>query len=208
MKASTVFFAAALGALGLGAAQAQSVAADSMSDARRVAVTTCATCHGPQGRSISPKFPRLAGQQASYLAAQMNAFKNHTRGDPDALGYMWGMASTLDDDLIAGLSAYYAAQRPADGVRGDATAIARGREIYLNGLLDKGIPACAACHGPEAKGTSDFPRLAGQSSQYILKQLGAYQNNLRNVAIMHGVASGLRMSEMAPLAAYLNSLGP
>jgi cytochrome c553 len=208
MKVQALILAAALGALGVSAASAQDSTSDQAAEARRVAVTTCTACHGPQGRSISPKFPRLAGQQATYLVAQMHAFNAHTRGDPDALGYMWGMASTLDDEQIAGLAAYYSAQRPADGTPGDSATIARGKEIYLNGMVDKGIPACAVCHGPNAAGTADFPRLAGQSAQYILKQLGAYQNNLRNVAIMHGVASGLRITEMTALATYLNSLGP
>src|SRR5579863_4540888 len=67
--------------------------------ATRIAVGTCATCHGPQGQSIQPKFPVLAGQHANYLLAQLQAFKTQTRGDPDAIGYMWGMAGPLPDEL-------------------------------------------------------------------------------------------------------------
>ena len=85
--------------------------------------------------------------------------------------------------------------------------IARGREIFVAGVAAEGIPPCATCHGPEAAGTDDFPRLAGQHAQYLLKQLRSFQNNLRNVAIMHGVAGGLQGSEMTAVAAYLQSLG-
>ena len=175
--------------------------------ARQVAVSTCATCHGPQGRSIAPKFPMLAGQHANYLAAQLKAFKAQTRGDPDALGYMWGMAAPLGDDMIAALAAYYSAQSPGRGEHGDAGEIARGAGIYANGVAAEGIPPCISCHGPGAAGTDDFPRLAGQHAQYLLKQLHSFQNNLRNVAVMHGVAQGLQGKDMHAVAAYLESLG-
>ncbi len=132
--------------------------------AQRVAATTCATCHGPQGRSSTPKFPVLAGQHASYLIAQMKAFKAQTRGDPDALGYMWGMAAPLDDAMIEALAAYYSAQAPGKGHAGDAATVARGAEIFSNGIAAEGIPPCVSCHGANAAGTDDFPRLAGQHS--------------------------------------------
>ena len=174
--------------------------------AQRVAVATCATCHGRQGRSVSPKFPVLAGQHAGYLAAQLKAFKAQTRGDPDALGYMWGMAAPLDDAMIAALAAYYAAQRPTYGSSGDAVVIAHGADIYANGIAAEGIPPCLACHGPGAVGTDEVPRLAGQHAQYVLKQLRSFQSNLRDVAVMHGVAQGLQTKEMQAVASYLQSL--
>ncbi len=176
--------------------------------ARRVAIGTCANCHGPEGHSILPKYPVLAGQHANYLAAQMHAFKAQTRGDPDALGYMWGMAATLDDDLITGLADYYSRQKPVAGKTVAGPALARGKDLYLNGDPANGIPACAACHGPDAEGTDAFPRLAGQHSQYLIKQLKSFQSNLRNVAVMHGVAQGMKSEEMEAVALYLQSLGP
>lgn len=174
--------------------------------AQRVAVTTCATCHGPQGRSSTPKFPVLAGQHASYLVAQMKAFKAQTRGDPDALGYMWGMAAPLDDGLIEALAAYYSAQKAGPGRGSEAATVARGAEIFTNGITAEGIPPCISCHGANAAGTDDFPRLAGQHAQYLLKQLHSFQSNLRNVAVMHGVAQELKTPEMTAVAAYLQSL--
>lgn len=187
--------------------QSQEISAENRDAALRVAVTTCATCHGSQGRAISPKFPNLAGQHADYLVTQMKNFKSHTRGDPDALGYMWGMAAPLDDALITAIAAYYSTQRPALGTAGNPASIARGQDIYINGVASAGIPACAACHGSTATGTDQFPRLAGQSAQYLIKQLRSFQNNLRDVAIMHGVASGLKINQMEDVAKYLNSLG-
>ena len=188
---------------GLGADE---VSAEARLAAQHVAVMTCATCHGPQGRSIVPKFPALAGQHAKYLVTQLQAFKAQTRGDPDALGYMWGMASPLSDEMIAALAAYYGAQSPGAGSAGDAGAIARGADIYTNGVAAEGIPPCVACHGPGAVGTDDYPRLAGQHAQYLLKQLRSFQNNMRNVAVMHGVAQDLKATEMEAVAAYLQSL--
>jgi cytochrome c553 len=194
------------GALGAAPAMTADVSPDMQAAARRVAVTVCSTCHGRQGRNEQPKFPQLAGQHANYLVAQMKNFRSQLRGDPDALAYMWGMAATLDDDLIDALAAYYSTQHPVTGVRSDPTLVARGREIYLNGVAADGVPPCASCHGPAALGTDEFPRLAGQHAQYVLKQLRSFQSNLRNVAIMHGVAGGLHGDEMSSVAAYLQSL--
>ncbi len=173
--------------------------------AEKLAVTVCGTCHGPEGNSKQPKFPRLAGQNANYLAAQLKAFRSQARGDPDALGYMWGMAAELDDDTIAALAAYYAAQKPGAGPRGDAAAIKTGRDIYEHGIPAEGVPACSSCHGADAHGTQDFPRLAGQHAQYILKQLASFQSNMRKVAIMHGVAQNLRLPQMESVAAFLQA---
>jgi len=173
--------------------------------ARTVAITICGTCHGPVGNNTNPKFPVLAGQNANYLATQLKAFRSESRGDPDAIGYMWGMAARLEDDTIAALAAYYTAQKPEATPGGNAAAVATGRDIYQNGIAAAGVPDCSSCHGPDAHGTKEFPRLAGQHSQYILKQLGSFQNNMRDVAIMHGVAMNLRAPQMQAVAAYLEA---
>jgi cytochrome c553 len=187
------------------AARAEEPDAGDKLHAQKVAVTVCGTCHGPTGNSTQPKFPRLAGQNANYLATQLKAFRSQVRGDPDAIGYMWGMAAELDDDTIAALAAYYAAQKPDASRAGDAAAIARGREIYEKGISAEGVPACSSCHGPDAHGTQDFPRLAGQHAQYVLKQLASFQSNMRKVAVMHGVAQNLRLPEMESVAAFLEA---
>lgn len=194
--------------LGISLVHAEETDAAGRAAAERVAVGTCATCHGPRGHSISPKFPVLAGQHANYLAAQLQAFKAQTRGDPDALGYMWGMAAPLDDELIASLADYYSRQTPVAGPVESAAMIDRGKEIYQSGDATAGVPPCAACHGPAAAGTDNYPRLAGQHVQYLMKQLRSFQNGMRNVAVMHGVARGLQVNDMQAVASYLQTLGP
>ena len=198
MNTKRISFLATLAALAVsGLTLAADLDPEAKAAAQHVAVLSCGVCHGPQGRSTTPKFPVLAGQHASYLIAQLKAFKAQTRGDPDALGYMWGMAAPLNDD---------SKQSPATGHGGDAATIARGAEIFSKGIAAEGIPPCISCHGPNAAGTDDFPRLAGQHSQYLLKQLRSFQSNLRNMAVMHGVASELKTNEMSAVAAYLQSL--
>jgi len=197
------------GLIGVRAIAADEVSPEIRAAALKVAVTTCATCHGPQGVSISPKFPRLAAQSAVYITAQMKNFKTHARGDADAVGYMWGMSAPLDDDVIAGLAEYYSKQIPASGATdGDAAATSRGKTLYQEGNAANGVPPCASCHGVNAAGTADFPRLAGQTTQYLVKQLRAFHNNMRDVAVMHGVTTGLNEGNMTDVAAYLASLGP
>ena len=104
---------------------------------------------------------------------------------------------------IDALARYYGAQSALPSAHGDSAVIKRGREIYEHGIEAEGVPACSACHGPDAHGLQDFPRLAGQHAQYVLKQLASFQSNMRNVAVMHGVAQNLRLDEMKAVAAYL-----
>src|SRR5215472_3933717 len=197
--------AAALLAIAAPGARADEPDAAARAHAQRIAITVCGTCHGPNGNSMNPKYPRLAGQNANYLAAQLKAFRAQTRGDPDAIGYMWGMASQLDDGTIQALAAYYAAQRAEPSASGASPAITRGRQIFAQGVTAQGVPACSSCHGPDAHGLQDFPRLAGQHAQYVLKQLASFQNNMRNVAIMHGVAQNLNLGDMDAVAAFLET---
>jgi cytochrome c553 len=210
MKSNLTITLGGILALALQVANAQEVddSGARAAAAERIAVGTCTACHGPQGHSYSSKFPVLAGQHASYLVAQLQAFRAQTRGDADALGYMWGMAAPLDDSMMAGLADYYAAQAPRRGPAGDPALIARGKSIYENGDAAQGVPPCAACHGANAVGTDAYPRLAGQHVQYLIKQLRSFQNNMRNVAVMHGVARGLQVTDVEAVATYLQSLGP
>jgi cytochrome c553 len=171
----------------------------------KIAIGTCGTCHGRDGNSTQPKFPRLAGQRPTYLVTQLKGFRAQTRGDPDAISYMWGMASQLDDTTMETLAAYYATQTAQVSPGGDAALVARGREIYEHGVAAQGVPACSTCHGADAHGQQDFPRLAGQHAQYALKQLASFQSSMRNVAVMHGVAQNLHLDDMQAVAAYLEA---
>lgn len=178
------------------------------SDARKLATEVCASCHGPRGESISPAFPRLAGQQAEYLEGQLKAFRDRTRADPMAQAYMWGMTSQLDDGTIKKLSAYYAEQKPVAGKTADAKLAQQGKAIYEAGIPGANVQACATCHGKNAEGNSTFPRLAGQHAEYLVKQLVLYKSLLReggNAPIMHNISAGMSFEQMEAVGAYLMS---
>ena len=174
--------------------------------AARMATEVCASCHGPAGRSTAPTFPRLAGQTAPYVETQLKAFRDQTRGDPDAVAYMWGMASQLSDSTIAALAEYYAQQKPAEGSQASPAAIAAGRQIFEQGVPSQQIPACETCHGKGAVGVGAIPRLAGQHGPYLFKQMLVIQNVLRQAPVMHGVVKDLSREQMQQVAAYLASL--
>lgn len=181
-----------------------------MTDAQRAAlrktIDTCATCHGVNGRSVSPTFPNLASQTAPYLELQLHAFKDQSRADPDAQAYMWGMASQLNDAMISALANYFAAQPAPVGTTGNVTLMAEGKRLYEEGVPARQIPPCATCHGPRAQGMATFPRLAGQHAPYLLKQLLVIQSVLRTAPVMHGVVKDLTRPQMEAVVAYLESI--
>jgi len=176
--------------------------------AQRTANQVCASCHGPGGVSISPAFPNLAGQQKTYLEGQLKAFRDRTRADPMAQAYMWGMTSQLSDQILGDLAGYYSAQPPARGKLGDPKLIQTGRTIYEQGIPAAKVQACVTCHGKDAEGNATFPRLAGQHSEYLVKQLVLFKSELRadvNAAIMHNISGGMSFDQMEAVAAYLMS---
>lgn len=168
-------------------------------------VHVCSSCHGADGRSVSPTFPRLAGQQKDYLEVQLKAFRDKTRADPHAHTYMWGMAAHLTDDTIAGVAAYYAAQTPALGAPGTSSDVAAGRKIFTEGIDAKGVPACMGCHGERAEGNGQFPRLAGQHREYLEEQLTNFASNARANEIMHETSKNLTVDEAHAVAAFLST---
>ena len=150
---------------------------------------------------------KLAAQTAPYIEAQLKAFKDQTRGDPDAQAYMWGMAAQLSDAMISELAAYYAKQPAAAAAKpGDATLVARGKKVFEEGVPANQIPPCGTCHGAQGQGMATFPRLAGQHAPYLLKQLLVIQNALRNAPVMHGVVKDLTREQMQAVVAYLESI--
>jgi cytochrome c553 len=173
---------------------------------RRIAVATCASCHGPHGVSALPKIPSLAGQPANYLAAQLEAFRAHTRQEPDAIAYMWGISTSLDERQIAALAAYYAAQSPKEGSSRDPDEEARGKSVYEAGIPGRHVAPCSGCHGAKAEGNGDWPRLAGERVPYFIAQMNAFQSSLRDGGdIMRAVATRLGPEDIDALAAYLQS---
>jgi cytochrome c553 len=173
--------------------------------ATKLATQVCSSCHGPGGNSVSPTFPKLAAQQEAYLVAQIGNFKNGARGEQEAHDYMLGMTTLIDDATAAALARYYARQPPAAGVAGDTERIARGKQLFEQGIQDK-VVACASCHGAHAEGAGIFPRLAGQHAAYVKHQLQVIQSNLRKSPVMHGIITRLTPEDMQDVAAYLESI--
>ena len=170
------------------------------------AANLCSSCHGPRGVSTSPEFPILAAQSESYLAAQMQAFRNRTRTDKEAHQYMWGIAAQMDDAAIEAIARYYAQQAPATGRPASASVVIKGKELFERGAPEREIAACASCHGKNAEGGADGPRLASQHAKYIAKQLRYMQTRERDVATMRGVVKDLTPEEAQAIAAYVQSL--
>ena len=177
-------------------------------DTAKLAAQVCASCHGPRGDSISPGFPKIAGQRAEYLQNQLKAFRDRTRADPMAQAYMWGMTSQLGDDAIRKLSAFYSEQKLPRGKAADPKLAQAGKAIYEEGIPAAKVQACAACHGKNAEGNAIFPRLAGQHAEYLVKQLVLFKSSLReggNASVMHAISTGMSFEQMQAVAAYLAS---
>jgi cytochrome c553 len=193
-----------------GMAHGADAAADAMTDAQKAdlhkTVETCGTCHGVNGRSVSPTFPNLAAQPAPYVELQLKSFKDQSRADPDAQAYMWGMASQLSDATIKALAGYFAAQPAAPARGGNSALIAQGKHLFEEGVPARQIPPCASCHGAHAEGLAFFPRLAGQHAPYLLKQLLVIQSALRTAPVMHGVIKDLTRDQMQAVVVYLESI--
>ncbi|MDO4436059.1 MAG: c-type cytochrome [Cardiobacteriaceae bacterium] len=140
----------------------------------------CAACHGATGVSSNPEWPSLAGQGEKYLIKQLQNFKSGAR--PSMI--MQPQASLLTDEDIINIAAYYSSQPAPENEAFAATEelqalVKVGEQIYLGGNMEKGIPACSACHGPTGKGVppAGFPALAGQHAVYLQAQLKAFQTS-------------------------------
>jgi cytochrome c553 len=174
-----------------------------------IAQQVCSSCHGMTGNAVSPNFPNLAGQTSVYLAAQLNAYKSHSRQDTAGFEYMWGLTRSLTDEQITGLAAYYATQKPVrQPIEGDESRMAAGKIIFEGGLPAKNVTACTACHGATGVGTETFPRIAGQHIDYAIKQLKVFQLTDQRPAgvAMKTVVHELTGEDIANVAAYLQAL--
>ena len=172
-------------------------------DAREIARTVCAACHGVDGNSADPAHPKLAGMDQEYLMRQLRAFADGKRRDET----MAGIVAALDPAQFAGLAAYYGAQKPAPGQVKNPQLAAKGRALFEDGNTDTGLPACAGCHQSDAKGNARFPRLAGQHQAYTLKQLADYKSGRRATdPLMTTVGKRLGTEEAKALAEYIAGL--
>lgn len=174
-----------------------------------LAQQVCSSCHGMTGNSISPEFPKLAGQQHDYLVAQLAEFKSHSRSDPNGARYMWGFAR-LSPAQAEGLADYFSSQSPPSGVAGAAEQVAEGKRLFFEGVPEHNVPMCSTCHGQNAQGNGTFPRLAGQHANYIAKQLKVFRETDQRPAgaAMKQVAHELTDVQIGALAEFLQSVRP
>ncbi len=173
-----------------------------------LAQKVCSTCHGITGESVSPQFPKLAGQQKEYLVSQLTDFKGHTRSDPLGVQHMWGFTH-LTPTQINELADYFSRQQPMHAPARKAAPNARGEMIFRTGLPEQGVTQCSACHGAQGQGNGQFPRLAGQHANYVVRQLQVFKQTDQRPrgAVMKGVTHDLSEADMMAVASYVESLG-
>jgi cytochrome c553 len=164
----------------------------------------CASCHGADGNSGSPEYPKLAGQHPEYLVKQLTEFKSGKRAN----AIMSGMAAMLSDDDMKNVAAWLTAQKAKPGFAKDKDTVALGERIYRGGIPDRQIAACAGCHSPNGAGIpSQYPRLSGQHAAYVSAQLSAFRGGVRNNNLqMTQVAAKLNDREIAAVSDYIAGL--
>jgi cytochrome c553 len=174
----------------------------------------CSACHGPNGNSTNPDWPRLAGQSAVYIAQQLRLFRAGVRANP----VMMPMATSLSDQDIADIAVYYEAQTPA-GLEADPSYWQAGQALYLRGDPSREIPACTACHGPVGRGNllAGYPALRAQQSVYVVKQLNDYAHGTRytgatpppadpNAVMMFTIAKRLTPEQMRDVGSFVQGM--
>ena len=169
----------------------------------------CGACHGPDGNSPAPNFPKLAGQGERYLSKQMHDIKDGKR----TVLEMTGLLTNLNDQDLADLAAYFASQKGSVGAA-DPKLVARGEQLFRGGNLEKGLPACTGCHSPNGAGNAaaGFPHLSGQHATYIAKQLTDFRKeeagraNDGDAMTMRTIARKLSDEDIAALSSYIQGL--
>ncbi len=186
------------------AAQAQ-VIGDA--DAGSAKTVVCAACHGSDGNAmLVPGAAKLGGQHEKYLLKQLQEIKNGDRPIP----LMAGQLTNLNDQDLADIAAYYAAQETPLGVAQEA-ALDLGQSLYRAGNPDIGVAACSACHSPTGAGNAGagYPALSGQDSGYTETQLRAFRDGSRNndvSEVMRSLVGRLNDMEIQALASYVSGL--
>ncbi len=187
-------------------AVASSVLAAGDPVAGKTKATLCIGCHGVDGNSANPDWPKLAGQGEGYLAKQITDFKTGDRKD----GTMNAMVGGLSETDIANVSAFFASNKIKGGAA-TKESLELGQKLYRAGDASRGIAACASCHGPSGAGNpaAKFPALAGQHAKYTMKALKDFSLSKRTndpASMMRGVAGKMKDSEMKAVAEYISGL--
>lgn len=170
---------------------------------------SCAACHGDEGISLNPTWPKIAGQNPKYLASQLYEFRKGPDGNRNN-AVMYGIAMTLSDDDIENLSAYYASLKSNVGLTQDKY-LELGRNIYRGGNMEIKIQACMSCHGPNGQGNyaAAIPMLSGQHAQYTYQQLKNFQASDRSNdynKMMRNIVHRMTDEEMKAVASYIEGL--
>ncbi len=175
-------------------------------EAGKVKSAMCLACHGPDGNSPVPMFPKIAGQHAGYITKQLKEFKTAVRKNDTMLG----MSAGLTEEDMANLAAFYASQKASVG-QAAAEQVAAGKTVYTAGNAASGVAACAACHGPSGAGNpqAGFPGLSGQHASYTETQLKSFRSGQRindASSMMRSVAAKMTDAEIAAVAQYIQGL--
>ncbi len=211
MKTTTLTLVLALAAINAGCTTENTSRnlGDPSVHGKTLAEQVCSDCHGVTGDSINPTFPRLAGQQKGYLISELKEFRGHNRLDPEGFEYMWGISRSLTDAQIKELATYYSGQKPGADKSENTKLESEGKVIFNSGIPGEGVPACMACHGAEGAGSAQFPRIAGQHADYIIKQLNVFHRSSEERAdatAMKMVAHNLKPEEIKAVAAYVSTI--
>jgi cytochrome c553 len=193
--------------LTLGISGVAHAAGDAAAGEAKAAV--CGACHGPDGNSMAPNFPKLAGQGERYLTKQLKEIKDGKR----VVLEMTGLLNGMSDQDLADLAAYFASKKGSVGAA-DPKLVARGEALFRGGNLEKGLPACTGCHSPDGTGNAaaGFPHLGGQHAQYIAKQLADFRKeeggraNDGDAMTMRTIARKLSDEDIAAVASYIQGL--
>ena len=164
----------------------------------------CAACHGADGNSPTPAYPKLAQQHPEYLVKQLQEFKSGKRAN----ALMVGFATMLSDEDMRNVAYWVAAKKSTVGAASDKTLVQLGERIYRGGIADRQIPACAGCHSPNGAGIpAQYPRLSGQHADYAAAQLTAFRDGVRQNSLqMTQVAAKLNDREIKAVADYVAGL--
>jgi cbb3-type cytochrome c oxidase subunit III len=164
----------------------------------------CTSCHGADGNSGAPIYPKLAQQHPEYIAKQLGEYKSGKRAN----AIMSGMAASLSEDDARNIAAFVSSKTAKPGFAKDKDLATLGEKIYRGGIADRQIPACAGCHSPTGAGIpSQYPRLAGQHAEYTISQLTQFRDGVRLNSLQMGqVAAKLNDKEIKALADYIAGL--
>ena len=204
MKSLYVVAMAALFANPVLADTAKAPAKPDLAKGSTISTTVCVACHTSDGTRGVPTYPILQGQHGDYLAKQLAEFKSGKRDN----AIMKGMASTLSDDDIRNVAAFYESKSVKPGSATNKATVDLARQIWKGGIPAKQVPACAGCHGPTGAGIpAQYPRVGGQWAPYTQTELELFRSGKRaNSPQMVAIAAKLSDDEIKALADYMAGL--